>query len=95
LREIRQAETADSVLHQVLHSDLRDVVSRQDDDGILRRALQQEFAELPESFRLMVQVEELLDVSLHAEARLSVGVQLPRRRRLQWAINILGVLNSL
>jgi RecQ-mediated genome instability protein 1 len=73
LREIRQPETADSILHQVLHSDLRDVVSRQDDDGILRRALQEEFTELPESFRLMVQVEELLDVSLNAEARLSVG----------------------
>jgi RecQ-mediated genome instability protein 1 len=77
LRETRLAETADSILHQVLHSDLRDVVSRQDDDGMLRRALQEEFAELPESFRLMVQVEELLDVSLNAEARLSVGPASP------------------
>jgi hypothetical protein len=33
LRETRQAETADSILHQVLHSNLRNVVSRQDDDG--------------------------------------------------------------
>jgi RecQ-mediated genome instability protein 1 len=73
LRETRQPETADAVLFQVLHSDLRDVVSRGEDDGILRQALSQNHATLPESFCLMVQVEELLDVSLNAEARLQVG----------------------
>lgn len=77
LRETRQPESADSILHQVLHSDLRDVVSREQDDGILRHALSQEYAVLPESFRLMVQVEELLDVSLNAEARLSIGPASP------------------
>lgn len=73
LRETRQSETADNVLYQILHSDLRDVVQRDKDDGILRRALSQEEAKLSESFMLMVQVEELLDVSQNAEARLQVG----------------------
>ena len=73
LRETNQPETADSVLYQVLHSDLRNVVKRDEDDGILRRALSQNHENLDASFSLMVQVEELLDVSLNAEARLEVG----------------------
>lgn len=77
LRETCQPESADSILHQVLHSDLRDVVYREQDDGILRHALSQDYAVLPESFRRMVQVEELLDVSLNAEARLSIGPASP------------------
>lgn len=73
LRETNQHVTADAVLHQILHSDLRDVVQRDNDDGVLRQALSQDKAKVPESFILMVQVEELLDVSLNAEARLQVG----------------------
>lgn len=73
LRETRQAETADAVLLQVLHSDLRDVVERTNDDGIFRQALSQTHVTLPETFCLMVQVEELLDVLLNAESRLQVG----------------------
>lgn len=73
LRQSGQEESANAVLYQVLHSDLRDVVQRNDDNGILRRALAQEHAVLPSSFRLLVQVEELLDVSLNAEDRLRVG----------------------
>jgi len=77
LRETSQPETAEAVLYQVLHSDLRDVVSRNDDDGILRQALSQNHATLSESYCRMLQVEELLDVSLNAEARLQVGPASP------------------
>ena len=77
LRETNEPETADAVLYQVLHSDLRDVVDRNNDNGILRQALSQHHAILPENFCLMVQVEELLDVSLNAEARLQVGPASP------------------
>jgi len=76
-----------AVLQQVLYHDLRDVicvfepvsVDPNSPAVLLRRALQEsqtsqsKKATLPESFRLMVQVEEFLDVSLNAEARLAVG----------------------
>jgi hypothetical protein len=85
--------TADAVLQQILHHDLRDVVrefpatSMNDANHpsfLLRRALQDSMSaqhnyksELPPSFRLLVQVEELLDVSQNAETRLSVGPASP------------------
>jgi hypothetical protein len=84
--------TADAVLQQILHHDLRDVVrefppSQSDVNHpsfLLRRALQDSMSaqhnyksELPASFRLLVQVEELLDVSKNAETRLSVGPASP------------------
>ena len=83
---------ADAVLQQILHHDLRDVVREfpalQNDANhpsfLLRRALQDSMSaqhnyksELPPSFRLLVQVEELLDVSQNAETRLSVGPASP------------------
>lgn len=73
LRETNEAESEEQVLHQILYSDLRNVVQRDEDDGILRQALSQEHTILPTCFLLMVQVEEFLDVSLNAEARLQVG----------------------
>lgn len=85
--------TADAVLQQILHHDLRDVVrefppSEMNDANhpsvLLRRALQDSMSaqhnykgQLPASFRLLVQVEELLDVSQNAETRLSVGPASP------------------
>ena len=83
-------DTADAVLHQVLHADLRDVVRPLESNSttihtashspiLLRSSLQQSMSDelrkvtLPENFRLLVQVEELLDVSLNAEARYSLG----------------------
>lgn len=77
LRETNEPETADAVLYQVLHSDLRDVVDRNNDNGILRQALSQNHVILPASFSVMCQIEELLDVSLNAEARLQVGPASP------------------
>lgn len=99
--------TADAILHQVLHADLRDVVRQLHDGGsgieiqedpihstasvassavVLRRAIEESQADstsssttsqrkatLPAHFRLLIQVEELLDISLNAEARLSLG----------------------
>ena len=79
-----------TVLEQILHHDLRDVVRTfcNDDDSSsasceaamqLRRAVEQSKtgetckAILPASFRLLVQVEEFLDVSCNAETRLAVG----------------------
>ena len=79
LRETNQPDTPDAILHQVLHADLRNVVVR-NEPSVLRRALvesHQHKSILPESFRLLVQVEELLDVSLNAEARLSMGPASP------------------
>ncbi len=73
LRETHEAESEEQVLHQILYSDLRNVVQRDQDDGIIRQALSQEHTILPTCFLLMVQVEEFLDVSLNAEARLQVG----------------------
>jgi hypothetical protein len=92
--------TADAVLQQILHHDLRDVVrifpaentngttATADDSNhpsvLLRRAVQESLtaqhnykSQLPASFRLLVQVEELLDVSQNAETRLSVGPASP------------------
>lgn len=88
---LTNTETADAVLHQVLHSDLRDVVrpissGAAPSDGahaVLRSNIHQSQqsearkAVLPASFRLMIQVEELLDVSLNAEKRFSVGPASP------------------
>jgi hypothetical protein len=82
------AAAAGAVLEQILHHDLRDVVRACDDDNQqqpasaslqLQAAVRQSLASeekkavLPESFRLLVQVEELLDVSLNAEQRYAVG----------------------
>lgn len=84
----QQTVSVDAVLEQVLHHDLRDVVrefegvealSTHRPSVILRRAMQESLcapifkSSLPESFRLLVQVEELLDVSKNAEQRLSMG----------------------
>jgi hypothetical protein len=84
-------ETADAVLLQILHTDLRDVVRPLATNStptnlnptsppmILRNLLQQSMRgearkeTLPTNFRLLVQVEELLDVSLNAEARYNIG----------------------
>ena len=83
-------ETADAVLLQVLHADLRDVVRPLETNSatnlnsnsppmLLRHLVQQSMsgetrkATLPINFRLLVQVEELLDVSLNAEARYNIG----------------------
>jgi hypothetical protein len=74
----------DAVLQQVLYSDLRLVVERRNEHNdttapsfTLRQAIQQSImsgkATLPENFRLLLQVEEVLDVSVNAEMRLSVG----------------------
>ena len=77
--------TSDGVLHQVLHSDLRDVVRSSNNvtaegEPATIVQIQQRLEEsmkgkqnLPENFQLLCQVEELLDVSLNAEARLAVG----------------------
>jgi hypothetical protein len=88
--------TADAVLQQILHHDLRDVVRQfppAENDAnhpsvLLRRALQDSMSaqhnyksELPPSFRLLVQVEELLDVSQNAETRLSVGPASPNAQQ--------------
>jgi hypothetical protein len=84
--------TADAVLQQILHHDLRDVVREfpatvydaNHPSVLLRRAVQDSMSaqhnykgRLPASFRLLVQVEELLDVSQNAETRLSVGPASP------------------
>jgi hypothetical protein len=84
--------TADAVLQQILHHDLRDVVREfpateydaNHPSVLLRRAVQDSMSaqhnykgQLPASFRLLVQVEELLDVSQNAETRLSVGPASP------------------
>jgi hypothetical protein len=84
-------ETADAVLLQILHTDLRDVVrplatnstptnlNSTSPPMLLRNLLQQSMRgearkeTLPTNFRLLVQVEELLDVSLNAEARYNIG----------------------
>eukprot|EP00978_Attheya_sp_CCMP212_P016966 scaffold44868_cov59-Attheya_sp.AAC.9 len=85
--------TGDSILHEILHSDLRDVVRPRERDTtttwsinsdephqILRQAIVTSSnleasgkAILPPGFKCMVQLEELLDVSVNAETRLSVG----------------------
>eukprot|EP00559_Dactyliosolen_fragilissimus_P002570 CAMPEP_0184867188 /NCGR_PEP_ID=MMETSP0580-20130426/25337_1 /TAXON_ID=1118495 /ORGANISM="Dactyliosolen fragilissimus" /LENGTH=710 /DNA_ID=CAMNT_0027367289 /DNA_START=94 /DNA_END=2223 /DNA_ORIENTATION=- len=104
----------DAILHQILNSDLRDVVRSFEsedmtamNDGFngniqnerrmskgfqLRHSMVQSMpgvgnntnelsgackSILPDDFRLMVQIEELLDVSLNAEARVSVGPASP------------------
>jgi hypothetical protein len=84
--------TADAVLQQILHHDLRDVVrefpavtvTENHPSFLLRRAIRDSMSaqhnyksQLPASFRLLVQVEELLDVSQNAETRLSVGPASP------------------
>ena len=123
LRQVSLHNNEDEVLHQIIHTDLRNVVRRlgtstgRTDGGggdinrnssnpitlnengdsqpsyILRRSISQSSrcstttngsndsnsnsssnkATLPENFRLMVQIEEFLDVSLNAEDRLSLG----------------------
>lgn len=89
--------SADAILEQILHHDLRDVVRELEHINSsnttastrsssctaareLRRAQHQSMqashhykALLPENFRLLVQVEEFLDVSVNAEVRLAVG----------------------
>jgi hypothetical protein len=84
--------TPDAILQQLLHHDLRDVVREfpapENDVNhpsvLLRRAVQDSMSaqhnyksQLPASFRLLVQVEELLDVSQNAETRLSMGPASP------------------
>jgi hypothetical protein len=84
--------TPEAVLQQILHHDLRDVVrifpAPENDANhpsvLLRRAVQDSMSaqhnyksQLPASFKLLVQVEELLDVSQNAETRLSVGPASP------------------
>lgn len=89
--KLTNEETADAVLHQVLHADLRDVVRPLETNStptnlnptsppvLLRHLLEQSMRgetrkeTLPTNFRLLVQVEELLDVSLNAEARYNIG----------------------
>ena len=81
-------DTPDAVLHQILHSDLRDVIrssassvstTSSSSSILLRQALEkslvslQRHSQLAADFRLLVQMEELLDVSLNAEHRLSLG----------------------
>ena len=81
-------DSPDAILQQILHHDLRDVVRFCDDNNSennnspaqpLRRAVvdsqsnANKKAILPNNFRLLVQVEELLDVSVNADVRLSVG----------------------
>jgi len=110
LQQQNQTADEDSILHQILNTDLRDVVrcvggdvdvefdGDGDGDGdvkveppatdspsILRDAIIASKKEnkresnnsckskLPESFRCMVQIEELLDVSMNAEQRLTLG----------------------
>jgi hypothetical protein len=87
-----------AVLHQILHSDLRNVVRHDTENSdpssrnetnnhsdLLRNAITESInrasartqnstkVSLPPTFRLLVQIEELLDVSLNAEDRLKVG----------------------
>ena len=77
----------DAILQQILHHDLRDVVRElnNEENGIseaaaaLRRAQAQSLqppdckAQLPDTFRLLVQVEEFVDVSVNAQVRLTHG----------------------
>lgn len=95
-----EAVSADAVLDQILHQDLRDVVRVFDENEQpavamasrgskkLRRALRESVsssnrkAVMPASdddgeFRLLVQVEELLDVTLNADSRLAAGRHRP------------------
>jgi hypothetical protein len=77
----------DVVLQQILHHDLRSVVRDNEREmplevNQLRTAVKDSqvapfIAHLPESFRLLVQIEELLDVSQNAELRLSLGPTSP------------------
>ena len=72
------SNSADAVLNQLINHDLRDVV-RGDGEGPsnsstqLRSALHQSserIITLPQDFRLMVQIEEVIDVSRNADDRL-------------------------
>lgn len=97
-QQTQPSDNEDEVLHQILHTDLRNVVRRFDHSNntsscseeqqkpsfILRKIIEKSCnvgneqssvskATLPESFRCMIQIEELLDVSKNAEDRLSIG----------------------
>jgi len=81
--------TDDQILHEILHTDLRFVVRGLSMDMtetaasvLLREVVRASMSEnddglhkasLPASFRIMVQIEELLDVSINAESRLKYG----------------------
>lgn len=81
------------ILQQILHHDLRDVVREFEEpvsndnhvtmpSKLLRRAVQEsrnnhQAVVLPKDFALMVQVEELLDISQNAETRLAIGPASP------------------
>jgi len=104
LLDQRLQDNEDEVLHQIIHTDLRNVVRRlgnsnddtnehgmesqsvsdRDPSVLLRRAVCQSSNDvnnrnsrchvvIPENFRCMLQIEELLDISLNAESRLSMG----------------------
>jgi len=101
LRQQNQAADEDAILHQMLNTDLRDVVrcfeppandagsvvqrNGSSPNTILRKSIDTSNREnqggqsqscksiLPQSFKCMVQIEELLDVSLNAEQRLTLG----------------------
>ena len=107
LRQHSLQDNEDEVLHQILHTDLRNVVrnmrnadsvsgnaglpqqpqQQQQPSIVLRQAITNSTSTstssstrsssnkvtLPTDFRCMVQIEELLDVSLNAEERLSKG----------------------
>jgi hypothetical protein len=91
--QLTNQDTVDDILHQVFHADLRDVVrplnetivgqSASSQSDVLRRNLKESstgssrLATLPSNFLLLVQVEELLDVSLNAEARFAIGPASP------------------
>jgi len=104
LNDINAHNEDDAILHQVLHSDLRDVVrsttataaeneATTTPGKTLRQAITASLptiadastnttsnntnsckAILPATFSILIQIEELLDVSLNAEARLNHGV---------------------
>jgi len=81
--------TDDQILHEILYTDLRFVVRGLSMDmtetaasALLREVVRASMSEnedglckasLPASFRIMVQIEELLDVSINAESRLKYG----------------------
>ena len=91
--QTQSSDNEDEVLHQIINTDLRNVVRRLDHSVtplspsqgqetpsfLLRQAIKNSSnvantrSTLPKSFRCMIQIEELLDVSHNAEERLSLG----------------------
>ncbi|GFH56513.1 hypothetical protein CTEN210_12989 [Chaetoceros tenuissimus] len=75
--------TTDDILYQIINHDLRSVIrssssstSNNSNAIELRNVIQnslQKKATLPNSFQHLIQLEEILDVSLNAEMRLSLG----------------------